>query len=128
MTEAHGPAAVIAGYRRLRVQVAEMLALTEAEDWDTLIERQHAYLTQVERLKALDADCELDAGDATRKAELLEAILADDLVIRDRLMARRDELGQLLDRSRRQRDLQRTYGRQGSAVRHGADTTGKGSP
>ncbi|WP_245682213.1 flagellar protein FliT [Billgrantia gudaonensis] len=125
MSEASGPDAVIAGYRRLRSLAAEMLALANEADWDALIERQQGYLEQMDRLKALDAACELPAGHAAIKAELLEAILADDLVIRRQLMARRDELGLLIDRSRRQRDLQRTYGRQGTSP---GDGFGQGSP
>lgn len=120
MSEASGPEAVIAGYRRLRDLVAEMRGLADAADWESLIAQQQAYLEQAERLRALDAAWPLTGEAAARKAELLETILANDLVIRERLMARREELGQLIERSRRQRDLQRTYGRQGASV---ADVT-----
>ncbi|TFH86691.1 flagellar protein FliT [Billgrantia azerbaijanica] len=116
MIEAHGPQEVIAGYRQLRAQVADMRDLAEKADWALLIDRQQDYLQQMERVKALDAACPLVGDAAVRKAELLEAILADDLALRERLMARREELGQLIDHSRRQRDLQRTYGRQGGSV------------
>ncbi|MGM0703517.1 MAG: flagellar protein FliT [Pseudomonadota bacterium] len=121
MSEASGPDAVIGAYRRLRSLVAEMLALAAEADWGELIERQQSYLEQVDRIKALDAASELPAGHAAHKAELLEAILADDLAIRRHLVARRDELGQLIDSSRRQRDLQRTYGRQGASLGDGFD-------
>ncbi|WP_231613406.1 flagellar protein FliT [Halomonas sp. BC04] len=118
--------AVLEGYAQLRQQVAIMLELARAGEWDALIERQAGYLQLADRLRQLDREVELDIDGAQRKAELLEAILADDLAIREQLVARRDELGQLMDSSRRQRDLHRSYGKQASSVVSGSDDFGQG--
>ncbi|WP_242597113.1 flagellar protein FliT [Billgrantia sulfidoxydans] len=117
--------AVLDGYTRLRQQVAVMLELARAGEWDALIERQSGYLQLVDRVRQLDKDARLDHEGLQCKAELLEAILADDLAIREQLMARRSELGQLMDTSRRQRDLHRSYGKQAASV---IDAAGKFDP
>lgn len=116
MTMPPDQARVIAGYEQLQTHVAGMRELAQAADWAALIAQQQRYLALVDRLKALDADVMLDGGAAARKAELLAVVLADDRAIREHLVARRDELGQLIGASRRQRDLNRSYGRQGGAV------------
>ncbi len=104
--------AVLEGYVELRQQVAIMRELARAGEWDALVERQSTYLELGDRIRRLDAQAELDQQAAQRKAELLEAILTDDLAIREQLLARRQELGQLIESSRRQRDLNRSYGKQ----------------
>ena len=108
--------AVLEGYAELRQQVAIMRELARAGEWDALVERQSTYLELGDRIRRLDAQAELDQQAAQHKAELLEAILTDDLAIRERLLARRQELGQLMESSRRQRDLNRSYGKQADAV------------
>ncbi|MBZ0331732.1 flagellar protein FliT [Halomonas sp. ANAO-440] len=118
--------AVLEGYTQLRRQVAIMLELARAGEWDVLIERQSGYLQLADRLRELDKSAELDDEGVQRKAELLESILADDLAIREQLLARRNELGQLMDSSRRQRDLHRSYGKQASSVVSSADDFGQG--
>ena len=108
--------AVLAGYAELRRQVAIMRELAQAGEWDDLVKRQSTYLELGDRIRRLDAQAGLDQQAAQRKAELLEAILTDDLAIRERLLARRQELGQLMESSRRQRDLNRSYGKQADSV------------
>ena len=66
----------------------------------------------------------LDGAAQQRKAELLESILEHDVDIRRRLVARRDELGKLIEVSQRQRDLHRAYApQQGAAASYVADDT-----
>ncbi|MCC5883215.1 MAG: flagellar protein FliT [Halomonas sp.] len=120
--------AVLDGYAQLRQQVAIMLELAKAGEWDALIERQSDYLQLADRLRQLDKDAELDDEGMQRKAELLEAILADDLAIREHLLARRSELGQLMGNSRRQRELHRSYGKQAAAIVDASDKFGPGTP
>lgn len=120
--------AVLDGYVRLRQQVAVMLELARSGEWDALIERQSDYLQLADRLRQLDKEAVLDPQGLQRKAELLEAILADDLAIREQLMARRSELGHLMDTSRRQRDLHRSYGKQAASVVDASDKFGPGTP
>ncbi|WP_240549156.1 flagellar protein FliT [Billgrantia antri] len=119
--------AVLDGYTRLRRQVAVMLELARAGEWDALIERQSGYLQLVDRIQQLDKETVLDRESQQSKAELLEAILADDLAIREHLMARRSELGQLMDTSRRQRDLHRSYGKQAASLVDASDKFGPGT-
>lgn len=116
--------ALLEGYTQLRQQVAIMLELARAGEWDALIERQSGYLQLADRLRQLDKEAELDHDGVQRKADLLEAILADDLAIREQLMARRSELGQLMGASRRQRDLHRSYGKQAASVVDAPDKFG----
>ncbi|WP_187774594.1 flagellar protein FliT [Billgrantia pellis] len=120
--------AVIDGYAELRQQVATMLALANEGDWEALIEQQAGYLQLTDRLRQLDDQSNLNREDAQRKAELLEAILADDLAIREHLVARRTELGQLMDATRRQRDLHRSYGKQAATVVDAANQFGQRVP
>jgi flagellar protein FliT len=120
--------AVLEGYAQLRQQVAIMLELARGGEWDALIERQGGYLQLADRLRQLDREAELDQESIQCKAELLEAILADDLAIREYLMARRSELGQLMGASRRQRDLHRSYGKQATVVVDAGDKFDSGTP
>jgi len=120
--------AVLDGYSQLRRQVAIMLELARAGEWDTLIERQSGYLQLADRLRQLDKEAELNQAEVQLKADLLEAILADDLAIREQLLARRSELGQLMGASRRQRDLHRSYGKQAVSVVEASDKFGPETP
>lgn len=120
--------AVLDGYAQLRQQVAIMLELARAGEWDTLIERQSGYLQLADRLRKLDKEAELNQAEVQLKADLLEAILADDLAIREQLLERRSELGQLMGASRRQRDLHRSYGKQASSVVEASDKFGPETP
>ncbi|WP_234275413.1 flagellar protein FliT [Billgrantia zhangzhouensis] len=119
--------ALLDGYAQLRQQVAIMLELARAGEWDALIERQSDYLQLVDRLRHLDREAVLDDEERRCKADLLEAILNDDLEIREQLMARRSELGHLMDTSRRQRDLHRSYGKQAASVVDAADKFSPGT-
>ena len=120
--------AVLDGYSQLRRQVALMLELARAGEWDALIERQSGYLQLADRLRQLDKEAELNQAEVQLKADLLEAILADDLAIREQLLARRSELGQLMGASRRQRDLNRSYGKQAVSVVEASDKFGPETP
>ncbi|MEQ4538739.1 flagellar protein FliT [Billgrantia desiderata] len=120
--------AVLDGYSQLRRQVALMLELARAGEWDALIERQSGYLQLADRLRQLDKEAELNQAEVQLKADLLEAILADDLAIREQLLARRSELGQLMGASRRQRDLHRSYGKQAVSVVEASDKFGPETP
>ncbi|WP_275287429.1 flagellar protein FliT [Halomonas elongata] len=102
--------AVLDAYTRLLTRSESMLESALAADWEALVDQETEYVQQVERLSTLDAGVSLDGEEQRHKAELLERILENDLEIRRHLIQRRDELGELIGVSRRQRDLQRTYG------------------
>lgn len=101
---------VVAGYETLLQQTRCMLEATNRQEWETLVSYEADYVLQTEQLKRLDATVPLTEAHQRRKAELIERILENNLHVRDRLMARRDELGELIDTSRRQRNLSRAYG------------------
>ncbi|OBX35423.1 flagellar protein FliT [Halomonas elongata] len=118
--------AVLDGYTRLLVRSEHMLEAALAADWETLVAQEADYVQQVERLSTLDAEASLDREARQRKAELLEDILENDLEIRRHLIQRRDELGELIGVSQRQRDLQRAYGA-GTSVIDAGSRFGAGS-
>ncbi|MFG6176452.1 flagellar protein FliT [Halomonas sp. THAF12] len=118
--------AVIAGYQALLARSERMLALAREADWSALVDQEADYVQQVERIAELDARHALEREAQNRKAELLERILENDLEVRRHLMQRRDELGELIGTSRRQRDLQRAYGNAGAQVFKAASRFGQG--
>ena len=108
--EARTPQAIVDGYEILLAYTRFMLDSARDGDWATLIEQERDYVLQVERLAGLDAELELDGEQRDRKAELLEAILENDLEIRQRLVERRDELSTQIGNAQRQQSVQRAYG------------------
>lgn len=132
MTHESEPAsqqAIIEGYEALLACTRRMLASAREADWSALIEQEGDYVIRVERQSRLDARVELDTDNRYRKTRLLEQILENDLEIRKRLIERRDELGRLIGTTRRQRELQRTYGiREPAAAQAPATRFAKRSP
>lgn len=100
---------VIESYELLLQQSIRMLEFARRGDWSSLLMEKTRGLIDVERLSQADAQEGLDRDERQRRMELLERILELDAEIRSRLMARRDELGGLIEVSRRQRDLARVY-------------------
>lgn|SRR5690554_6865939 len=121
-------ALLLAAYESLRLASEQMLAAAREEDWDALVEQESDYLVKVERIKRMDAQQPLDEEAAAHKAALLEQILEQDMEIRQRLVQRRDELGQLIGSSRRQQALSRAYGAQGGMAIDAVHRFGKSEP
>lgn len=119
---------LLAAYCTLRETSARMLALARSGEWEALIERESRYLVQVERIRRMDAQQSLSGERAERKAALLEQILEQDMEIRQRLISRRDELGELIGSSRRQQALNRAYGPQRGPIAMDDYRPGKKSP
>ncbi|MBL1270106.1 MAG: flagellar protein FliT [Halomonas sp.] len=115
---------LLTNYEMLLSRVEHMHELANGEQWAELIDQRTSYVMLVNQLRELDTTVVLDAASQQRKAELLERILEHDVEIRRRLVARRDELGKLIEVSQRQRDLHRAYApQQGSPVADDADST-----
>lgn len=106
---------LLSAYQSLFDTSSDMLALARAADWAALVEQESEYLVQVERIRRMDAQQSLDESRAAQKAALLEQILEQDMEIRRHLVARRDELGELIGSSRRQQAVNRAYGPQQGA-------------
>lgn len=102
-------ALVLEGYEALSARSSRMRDLAIGEEWGDLVEEQSRYVIEVERLSRMERDIELDAGQRQRKADLLEVILECDRDVRERLVTRRDQLGELIGVSQRKRDLSRAY-------------------
>ncbi|MGM0543562.1 MAG: flagellar protein FliT [Pseudomonadota bacterium] len=96
-------------YAALLDSVTHMHQLADNDQWADLIEQRTHYVLLVDKLRELDAVVTLDPAAQQQKAELLEAILEQDVEIRRQLIARRDELGRLINVSQRQRSLHRAY-------------------
>ncbi|ARB46722.1 flagellar protein FliT [Alloalcanivorax xenomutans] len=103
------PEGVLVSYETLLARSTRMLACVRQKDWDALVDEQSRYVLEVDRLSRIERDLSFNVEEQERKAALLERILEQDLEVRRCLMARRDELDQLLGTSRRRQDLHRTY-------------------
>jgi len=102
--------ALLKAYERLLECSEKMLKLACAADWEALIELQSSYLAEVEMLHHFDDEqMMLEQWAIRRKAELLKQLLERDQAIRQRLMDRRRELTRMIQGSRQQLALSRTY-------------------
>lgn len=119
--------AVIDGYQYLLECSERMLFLAREADWPALLDLEASYVQQVEHVSELDAQHSLAEAGQRRKAMLLERILENDREIRQCLAHRRDELGELIGTSQRQRDLQRAYGSGGGRVIPGSTRHDQGA-
>lgn len=115
---------LLEAYEALLVRSSRMLDAVRAADWDALIRQESEYIVQVDRLRHMDAQLALDGEALEHKAELLERILEQDLEIRRSLLARRDELDQLIGSSRQKLALSRTYGPQQGGPQQGGPQQG----
>ncbi|MGC3874988.1 flagellar protein FliT [Halomonas sp. GXIMD04776] len=100
---------VFAAYEKLLAHSTRMLAFARKEEWSRLAEEESAYAVEVEALKGLGTPEEYDKNSLRRKAGLLERILEQDAETRRHLEKHRTEIGDLMDDSRRRRDLSRAY-------------------
>jgi len=107
---------VLRAYEDLLTRSTYMLDCVQRHDWGALVEEEARYVLEVEELSRTERDTTLDAVQRDRKAALLEQILDQDMEIRRRLMARREELQELIGASKRKRDLTRSYGPQEAAA------------
>ncbi|PXX96439.1 flagellar protein FliT [Halomonas sp. LBP4] len=103
---------LLGAYEALLDRSSRMLDSARDADWEALVDLETQYVVQVEHISRLDAELPLDDEGGERKVKLLERILEQDLEIRQRLVARRDELDRLIGSGRRQLALSRTYGPQ----------------
>ncbi|MDR9440616.1 MAG: flagellar protein FliT [Halomonas sp.] len=108
--EPNSQQALLEGYEALLSRTRLMLDSARDANWPALVDQESTYIMQAEQLAKLDAEHHLDADHRARKAGLLEQILANDLEIRERLIERRNELGELIGASQRQRNLRDAYG------------------
>lgn len=104
-----GQASVIECYQQLLQQSQRMLEFARQGDWANLVLEKSLYLVGLESVTQCERQLGVEGGDKLRRACLLEQILELEAEIRGCLLARRDELGRLIDVSRRQLELGRAY-------------------
>lgn len=100
---------VVRQYEELLALSDQMIAEADAEDWEQLIADQVTYVSQVEALRAVEADITLSDTQAKAKFAALRRILEQDRDIRERLLNRREQLGRLLSQAGNQRKVARAY-------------------
>tara|TARA_A100001391_G_scaffold82240_3_gene53638 strand:- start:17604 stop:17993 length:390 start_codon:yes stop_codon:yes gene_type:complete len=115
-------------YEHLARRTQRMEAFAREGDWDALIDEETHYVRDVEWLSRCEQDVQLSNDQQERKTAVLGILLERELNIRACLVARRDELDQLIGLSRRRRDLNRSYGPQEAAVVDGRARFEKGRP
>nr|WP_299239766.1 flagellar protein FliT [uncultured Halomonas sp.] len=101
--------AVFESYKKLLARSARMLTLARNEEWVQLADEEAAYREEIEALKGLEKPETQASNGMQRKADLLERLLLQDAETRRCVEKHRAELGELMDDSRRRRDLSRAY-------------------
>ncbi|MCL4410687.1 MAG: flagellar protein FliT [Gammaproteobacteria bacterium] len=100
---------VIESYQRLLKFSNNMLAHARKDDWAALIESEMVYVAEVEKLQNYEIDAMLDEGQQEQKLELLEQLLEQDKEIRERLLARRQELEKLISSASQKKKVEDAY-------------------
>ncbi len=116
---------LLESYELLLQQSLRMVELARSGDWSGLLLEKSRCLIDVEKLRQCDAQPGLDTQGQRRKLELLEQILELDAEIRSRLVARRDELGELIGLSRTRAPVPARQQAAGAAVYEAAARFGK---
>lgn len=101
---------IIACYEELLRLSGLMCEAARAGQWDTLCTLQTGYVAQVHTLKSIDHVASLTAEERRYRYRMLETILSQDAAIRNLVTPRMEELGYLLNNSRRRQELHHTYG------------------
>lgn len=108
--EAQKSEKMLNAYQVLLQYTQNMLAHAREGNWTALLDFEARYIVQVETLARLEQDVVLSGEEADHKADLLAAILRNGQMVREYLVARRNELGELMQTQRNRRDLNRSYG------------------
>ena len=104
--------ALLQAYERLLLQTRALLTLAREGEGDklmVLLQDKRLELIGVEQLRALDGTHIPSLEVLRRKSELLQQILPMDAEVRERLAARREELGRHIQVGRNQRSAHRAY-------------------
>lgn len=101
---------ILHSYEMLLQYTGSMLTYAREGNWPALLDFEARYVVQVETLARLEQNVMLSREEAERKADLLATILSNGQAVREYLVARRDELGELMQTQRNRRDLNRSYG------------------
>ena len=100
---------VIQSYQRLLELSNTMLVHARNDDWAALIESEVVYVSEVEKLQNYEVDAMLSEAQQEAKLELLRKLLEQDKEIRERLLARREELEKLISSASKKKQVEDAY-------------------
>ncbi|WP_445621577.1 flagellar protein FliT [Kushneria sp. Sum13] len=100
---------IIHGYERALRVSQQMLEHASAGQWQKLIELEHDYLCEIDRLRVRDEQITLDSERQAYKKEILAQLLENDHQLHVLLQQRLDELSHLMEKSRVQQQVNRAY-------------------
>lgn len=98
-------------YQQLLVTSRTMLSLAREGRWDELIEHELGYVTSVEKLAQFQDSSETAPQMQAQLRPLLKQILDNEILLKELLSQRMDELRTLVGQTSRQHNLHSTYGR-----------------
>ena len=98
-------------YQQLLVTSRTMLNLATEGRWDELIEHELGYITAVEKLTQFQDASEIAPQLQAQIRPVLKQIIDNEVVLKERLNQRMDELRTLVGQTSRQHNLHSTYGR-----------------
>lgn len=104
------PDELLAKYEQLLAQSRRMLELAGVAQWDELLDEEARYVENVQKLAHIQPDRALTPDELESRLNFMEQILECNLEVKRHLETRRDEIGELINLSRRQGVLGRTYG------------------
>lgn len=96
---------LINAYELLFQQLQRMQRLAVAGDWAELIQEASGYVLNIEVLQRNEINVTESEAEKQRRRDLLALIIKLDKEIRDVLIARRDELGRLLEQEKNQTSI-----------------------
>lgn len=87
----------------------QMHRAAQRSDWDRVTELQAPYVHEVDRLKDSKENLELSDSEREYRYKILSAILTEDAAIRNLLMPAFARVGEMLNSSRRRKELVHAY-------------------
>ena len=105
-------AAAIANYESMAQLIRKMVEAAVAEEWERLAEIEHDYALTAERMRIADADADAVLTDAQHelKQRLIQEILADDRIVRERVETWMKNFRKDRDAQRQSRRVKSAYG------------------
>lgn len=100
---------IIHGYERALRVSHEMLGHASTGQWQQLIELEHDYLCEIDRLRVRDGQVTLDSDRQAYKKEILAQLLENDHRLHALLQQKLAELSHLMEKSRVQQQVNRAY-------------------
>lgn len=104
------PDELLAKYERLLDCSRRMLELARLGQWEELLSEEARYVEDVQKLANIQPARALTQEEQQNRLSFMEQILECNLEVKRHLEMRRDEIGELINLSRRQGKLGRTYG------------------